>query len=61
MAIVVFKEHCPQNHPCPAVRVCPAEALTQKTTAAPDVDPEKCTECGLCVRYCIKRALQIMD
>ncbi|MHB0937309.1 MAG: ATP-binding protein [Armatimonadota bacterium] len=61
MAITVFKEHCPQNHQCPAVRACPMEALTQKAGAAPEVDPEKCTDCGLCTKYCLTGALQLMD
>ena len=61
MAITVFKEHCPQNHQCPAVRVCPVEALTQKAGTAPEVDPDKCTECGLCTKYCITGAIQLMD
>jgi len=61
MAVVVFEEHCPKNHSCPAARACPAEALKQKAGSAPEVDPEKCTECGICVRYCMMRALQIMD
>jgi len=61
MAVIVFKDQCPQNHRCPAVRVCPAEALKQKASAAPEVDSEKCTDCGLCTRYCLTGALQIMD
>ena len=50
---------CPQDHPCPAVRVCPYDALTQEGAAAPVVDEEKCEGCGLCVKACPKGALRI--
>lgn len=26
----IVVEHCPQNHKCPAVKVCPVGALSQK-------------------------------
>lgn len=55
--LVVKTERCPQNHHCPSIRVCPANALTQKGFQAPEVDQEKCIKCGKCVRYCPKRAL----
>ena len=45
MAIVVDKNMCPQNHPCPSVRVCPAGALKQQGFKAPEVDMEKCILC----------------
>ena len=28
--LVVNKNRCPQNHPCPSVKVCPVGALSQK-------------------------------
>lgn len=52
MSIAVIKERCPQNHPCPSVRVCPVGALSQKGFDAPVVDNEMCTDCGACVNYC---------
>ena len=52
MAVTVKKERCPQNHACPSISVCPTGALKQKGFAAPEVDAEKCTQCGKCVRYC---------
>jgi Fe-S-cluster-containing hydrogenase component 2 len=55
--IVVYKQRCPQNHPCPSVRVCPEVALSQKGYAAPEVDEEKCIKCGKCVRYCAMGAI----
>lgn len=52
MAINVNKKRCPQNHPCPAVRVCPVQAIVQVGFAAPTVDQDTCIDCGKCIRYC---------
>ncbi|HBL84335.1 MAG: 4Fe-4S ferredoxin [Clostridiales bacterium GWF2_38_85] len=57
MKLQVIKSHCPQNHPCPSIRVCPTNALKQTGYAAPVVDEEKCIKCGKCVKYCPMRAL----
>ena len=50
--LVVNPNRCPKNHPCPAIRVCPVGALTQKGYAAPVVNKETCINCGKCSRYC---------
>ncbi len=50
--IRVNKNRCPENHPCPSVRVCPVQALSQVRFSAPSVDMDKCIKCGKCVRYC---------
>jgi len=55
----VSKYRCPQNHPCPAVRVCPSQALSQTGYAAPAVDDRKCISCGKCVRFCPMGALTL--
>ena len=52
MAIQVNEKRCPQNHPCPAVRVCPVEAILQSGFSAPIVNQEVCIDCGKCIRYC---------
>ncbi|MGD1823216.1 MAG: 4Fe-4S binding protein [Pleomorphochaeta sp.] len=52
MSIEVDKNRCPQNHPCPVVRVCPTKAIIQKGYAAPYIDKEKCIDCGRCIRFC---------
>ncbi|MEA4964648.1 MAG: 4Fe-4S binding protein [Oscillospiraceae bacterium] len=57
--LVVNKRRCPQNHPCPSVRVCPVGALTQSGYAAPIADQEKCIRCGKCVKFCPMRALTL--
>ena len=49
---------CPQNHPCPCVRVCPEKAITQKGNDAPVIDMAKCTKCGKCVKVCPMGAVQ---
>ena len=48
----VISERCPQNHVCPCVRVCVAGAITQKGYAAPEINMDVCTSCGLCTRIC---------
>ncbi len=56
--VTVLTTRCPQNHACPAARVCPVGALKQEGTAAPTIDREKCTDCGKCTRRCPTGALQ---
>ena len=53
----IKKENCPQNHPCPAVRICPVGALSQKDLNAPEIDRAKCIKCGKCSSFCPKKAL----
>jgi Fe-S-cluster-containing hydrogenase component 2 len=57
LILAVIKNRCPQNHPCPSVRVCPTGALKQDGFGAPEVDAGKCIKCGKCVRFCPRRAL----
>lgn len=59
--IKVIKEKCPSNHQCPAIRVCPVGALTQKGFHAPIIDEEKCTKCGKCTKVCPMRALVLVN
>jgi len=59
--LVVNKKRCPQNHACPAVRVCPVGALTQNGYKAPTVNADKCIKCGKCVRFCPMRALSLSE
>jgi len=53
----VIKEKCPQNHRCPALRVCPVGALKQEGNNAPTVDYNLCIECGKCTEFCPMKAL----
>lgn len=55
----INKDKCPQNHPCPAVRVCPVGALSQIGYAAPSIDEEVCIKCGKCSNFCPKKALTL--
>ena len=57
LSLKVKTARCPQNHPCPSVRVCPVKALTQNGFHAPDVDDAVCVKCGKCVRFCPMGAL----
>ncbi|HOJ98046.1 MAG TPA: 4Fe-4S binding protein [Termitinemataceae bacterium] len=58
MNITVEARRCPQNHPCPVVRVCPTGAIKQQGFAAPTIDKSKCINCGRCVRFCAYGAFQ---
>lgn len=58
MSIIVKQDRCPQNHACPAVRVCPVNALKQDGFNAPTVDKDKCINCKKCVMVCPMGALQ---
>lgn len=55
--LTVNKNRCPQNHPCPSVKVCPVGALKQHGYAAPVVDEAECIKCGKCANYCPMRAI----
>jgi Fe-S-cluster-containing hydrogenase component 2 len=57
MALTISKLHCPQNHRCPMLSVCPVEAITQNGYGLPVIDEEKCIECGKCTRFCPKGAV----
>lgn len=57
----VIVERCPQNHKCPAVKVCPVNALSQTDFNAPTVDYDKCIKCGKGSNFCPKKALVLED
>lgn len=52
MRMTVNVARCPQNHPCPMVRVCPAGAILQDGYQAPTIDAAKCIDCQQCVKGC---------
>lgn len=57
--ITVNESRCPQNHPCPVVRFCPAGAIRQQSPfSAPEIDKENCLDCGRCVNLCGYGAFQ---
>lgn len=58
--LVVIKENCPQNHPCPSVPVCPVGALTQNKFSAPSVNTDLCIKCGKCTFSCPRGALVLV-
>lgn len=49
---------CPQNHRCPATRVCPTGAISQSGFGLPFVDQSKCVKCLECVKFCPMGAIQ---
>ena len=50
--LTIIKERCPQNHKCPAVKVCPVGALLQEGFSAPIINYDKCIKCGKCEQVC---------
>jgi len=54
----VVEKLCPQNHPCPSIRVCPVKAIKQVGFKAPTIDLQACIQCGKCVAYCPMGAIQ---
>lgn len=57
--LTVNLNRCPQNHRCPAIRVCPVGAISQMGNSAPIVDMDKCIKCGKCADFCPLRALKL--
>ena len=57
----IIIDNCPQNHKCPAVKVCPVGALSQEGFNAPKIDYDKCIKCGKCSNFCPKKALVLDD
>jgi Fe-S-cluster-containing hydrogenase component 2 len=54
----IIPERCPQNHPCPAIRVCSVDAISQEGHGLPVIDESKCIKCGECARFCPMGAMQ---
>lgn len=52
MSMTVNARRCPQNHRCPALRVCPVNAITQEGFGLPVIDEKTCIDCGKCIRFC---------
>lgn len=57
--ITIDKLKCPQNHRCPAIKVCPVGAISQDGNDLPVINQEKCLECGACIRFCSMNAIQL--
>ena len=58
MKIQIVKHRCPQNHHCPAIQVCPVNAIIQGGVSAPRIDDEKCINCGKCTLFCPSGAIK---
>lgn len=59
--LTIITENCPQNHKCPAIRICPKGALSQNGFNAPAIDYDKCIACGKCSSFCPKKALTLLS
>jgi Fe-S-cluster-containing hydrogenase component 2 len=59
--IIVDKNLCPQNHRCPAIKVCPVNAISQKNYELPEIDQKKCIKCKKCIEFCPQGAIQTLN
>ncbi len=59
--IKISNTRCPQNHRCPAIDVCPKEAISQKGYSLPVVDMDKCITCKKCISFCPMGAIMEDD
>lgn len=58
MNISVNKSRCPQNHKCPAIKVCPVDAIIQDGFDLPTINLDKCINCGRCIGFCPMKAIE---
>ncbi|MFA6308886.1 MAG: 4Fe-4S binding protein [Clostridia bacterium] len=58
MAMTVDRNRCPQNHKCPAIRVCPVGAISQAGVGLPVIDQVKCIKCEKCIKFCPMGAIR---
>lgn len=50
---IIDENICPQNHACPLIATCPAEAIAQLSTQSlPIIDNDVCIDCGVCEANC---------
>lgn len=56
--ITVDAKLCPQDHKCPAMKVCPVGAISQEGFLLPFIDQEKCIKCKKCINFCPMRAIK---
>ncbi|MEI7596197.1 MAG: 4Fe-4S binding protein [Bacteroidota bacterium] len=58
MALTINSEKCTQDHKCLMLNFCPALAITQVEFKLPEIDNDKCFECGNCKYYCKQNAVE---
>lgn len=59
--ITVDKNRCPQNHKCPAIKVCPVQCISQNNFELPVIDNKACVECKKCIKFCPMGAIKQVD
>ncbi|MFY9173839.1 MAG: 4Fe-4S binding protein [Peptococcia bacterium] len=61
MQLYVDKQRCPQNHRCPAIKVCPVNAISQEGYSLPTIDEDKCIVCKKCMKFCPMKAFRLNE
>jgi ferredoxin len=57
--MITITQRCPADHPCPLVRICPENAISQPVkNGLPVIDRDRCIECGICVDSCPQSAVE---
>ena len=59
--IIIDKNKCPQNHRCPAIAICPKQAIMQSGFVLPTIDHALCINCQKCVKFCPMGAIQYIN
>jgi Fe-S-cluster-containing hydrogenase component 2 len=54
--MTIDPNRCPQNHRCPAMKVCPVGAIMQKGNELPEIAADICIDCGKCISFCPRKA-----
>lgn len=60
---VISNDKCDHSPFCASKRICPVQAITQKTSLfraeVPVINADACIGCGKCVRVCPHKAIQM--
>lgn len=66
---VIDEKRCDKSPHCPVKKVCPRDAIVSHKSKEGfslfasiekyEIDPEKCTGCGVCLKFCPMKAVSL--